>query len=226
MSQTIFVIEGTDGSGKQTQTQKLYERLIAAKVNAVMQSFPNYDSASSGPVKLYLSGELGNSVNALDAFQASALFAVDRFCTLQQLQKNLQPNTVLVFDRYVSSNMLHQSCKINSLPERDHFLDWLDNLEFKTMRLPRPTKTIFLDMPVKSSKTLANNRSLLKSGMKKDIHEADESHLAAAYEAGHYVAKKFGWNVVNCIDESGNLRSIDSIHQEIWNICAQELHLN
>lgn len=223
MNHHIFVIEGTDGSGKQTQTQKLYERLQQHNIPAIKQSFPNYDSPSSGPVKLYLGGELAANANDIDAYQASALFAVDRFCTLKQLESSLGNNSTIVFDRYVSSNMLHQAGKIKNHSERDAFLSWLDQLEFETLKLPRPTITIFLDMPVESSKKLANERANLKTGGKKDIHESNAQHLADAYEAGHYVANKFGWNVVHCIDKHNNLRSIEDIHEEIWRICSAKL---
>ncbi|MEG1751805.1 MAG: thymidylate kinase [Clostridia bacterium] len=215
MNGFIIVIEGTDGCGKQTQSAKLYQKLKSLGKNVVTQSFPNYDSISSGPAKMYLGGELGKDPNDLTAQQASLLFAVDRFCTFKKLGIHYENGGIIVLDRYTTSNMLHQGCKIKDLTKRDMFLSWLENLEFNELKLPRPDKVIFLDLPPKMSKKLANDRCLLKAGTKNDIHEQNKSHLIDAYEAGKYVAQKFGWDIINCLNKNGTLKSIDKIHNEI-----------
>ncbi len=211
----IIVIEGTDGSGKQTQATKLCEKLVALGKNVKRLSFPNYDSPSSAPVKMYLGGELCNNAIELDAYQTSTLYAVDRLCTYQRdLKTHYEAGGIIVFDRYVQSNMLHQAGKIYDLNHRDKFLDWLDNFEFNVLKLPRADKVIFLDVPPEVSKRLANNRLELKAGTKQDIHEKDSNHLLDAYNAGKYVADKYNWTVINCV-ENNNLKSINQIHEEI-----------
>ena len=97
----IIVIEGTDGSGKKTQTELLYKYLKEQGENVILQSFPNYESASSAPVKMYLNGELGENANCLDAYATSALFAVDRVCTWQKLKEAYENGATIIFDRYV-----------------------------------------------------------------------------------------------------------------------------
>ena len=77
----LIDIEGTDGSGKHTQTKMLYEKLVEMGYKCKMISFPNYESNSSAPVKMYLAGEFGKTANSLDAYQASVLYAIDRMCT-------------------------------------------------------------------------------------------------------------------------------------------------
>ena len=211
----IFVIEGTDGSGKQTQTKKLVEYLKSIGKNVITQSFPNYDSPSSMPVKMYLSGEFGDNANCINAYQSSVLFAVDRFCTLKKLEKDINDGTYIVFDRYVSSNMLHQACKIENAEERIKFLNWLDDFEHNLMELPRPTQIFFLDVPPKKSIELAHARGELKAGTKKDIHESDEQYLINSYNTGKEICKMYGWTVVDCIDEQNNLKSIEEISSEI-----------
>ena len=218
MKGKIIVIEGTDGSGKKTQTELLFKHFKEQGKNVIMQSFPNYDSPSSSPVKMYLNGELGENANSLDAYSASVLFAVDRVCTWQSLKAKYENGAIILFDRYVESNMLHQAGKIEDASEREKFLNWLDNLEFDTLHLPRPDKIIFLDMPPKISKKLANERTDLKAGTKKDIHEQDENHLIHAYESGKYVSKKYNWETINCLDAEGNLKSIAEIHNEVLNV--------
>lgn len=214
MAGKIFVIEGTDGSGKQTQTFKLYEKLLSLGKNVKLQSFPNYSSDSCGPVKMYLSGKFGDA-NSLDAYQASSLFAVDRLCTMQEYIEFLKNDGILLLDRYVESNMIHQAGKLSSNEEIDSFITWLNDLEFEHLKLPKPNKIFFLDVPVEVSKKLANARTSLKVGANKDVHEEDKNHLENAYRAGKYVAKKFNWTIINCIDSNNNLKSIEEIHNLI-----------
>lgn len=216
----VIVIEGTDGSGKQTQTNKLVDKMLSSNLNVIKQSFPNYQSASSGPVKMYLGGELGEHANSLDAYQASIFFAADRLCTFSQLKQHYDNGGIIVFDRYVSSNMVHQAGKITDLKERDAYLNWLDNLEYNLCKLPRPDKVFFLDVPVAVSKKLANERADLKTGKKKDIHEEDANHLKNAYDAGKYVAKKYNWDVIPCVNQQQELKSVEEIHNEICKRCA------
>ena len=210
----IIVIEGTDGSGKQTQSVKLCERLKADGHNVIRQSFPNYESNSSAPVKMYLGGELCENASDMDAYQTSSLFAVDRLCTyMKDLKSHYDAGEIIILDRYTQSNMLHQAGKIKDLKERDKFLDWLDNFEFNQLKLPRANLVIFLDVPPEVSMRLAREREGLKAGTKQDIHEQDSNHLIDAYNSGKYVATKYGWAVIDCV-ENNNLKTIEQIHKE------------
>ena len=218
----IIVIEGTDGSGKQTQATKLCERLKADGVNVIRASFPNYDSPSSAPVKMYLGGELCEHADEFDAYQTSTLFAVDRLCTYQRdLKAHYEEGGIIILDRYTQSNMLHQAGKIKDKAERDKFLDWLDNFEFNELKLPRADKVIFLDVPPEVSMRLARERGELKAGTKQDIHEKDNTHLIDAYNSGKYVATKYSWDVINCV-ENDKLKLIDEIHNEIMQAIKQQ----
>lgn len=222
----IIVIEGTDGCGKQTQTTRLYERLESMGYKVMRQSFPNYDSPSSAPVKMYLGGELGETDMSVDPYQASTLYAVDRLCTyLKDLKAFYEDGGIILFDRYVSSNMLHQAGKIEDKVEVDKFLEWLDTLEFDTLKLPRANKTIFLDVPVDISFQIASARDEQKSGEKKDIHELNPDHLRRSYESGKYVADKYDWITIPCT-EGGELRSIDSIHEDIFSAVIKDIEAN
>jgi dTMP kinase len=172
---------------------------------------------------MYLGGEFGGNSNTLDAYQASTLYAVDRMCTFNKELKDFYNNGgIIVLDRYVDSNMLHQACKISDLTERHKFLNWLDDLEFVKMKLPRPNKTIFLDVAVEVSLRLARARETLKNQGTKDIHEADDQHMYQAYAAGKYVCNKYNWSAINCID-NGNMRTIDDIAEEIYNVVIEDI---
>lgn len=220
MKGKFIVIEGTDGCGKKTQSKLLCERLEQSGKNCIIQSFPNYDSPACGPVKMYLNGNFGN-INCFDAYQANSLYAVDRLCTMALLAPHIENGGSIVFDRYVESSMLHQAALIDDLEERDKFLDYVNNFEFEILKLPKPDLVIFLDVPISISKKLADSRGEYKSGNKKDILEEDVSHLGKAYKSGKYVAEKFGWTQINCINLEGNLKSIDEISDEIYEIAKK-----
>lgn len=219
----IIVIEGTDGSGKKTQTDRLYNRLLAENYNVRKQSFPNYDSPSASPVKMYLNGDFGESDMSLDAYQASILFAVDRLCTFKKDLEDFYNNDgIIIFDRYIESNMLHQAGKIREKENVEKYLDWLTALEYDTLHLPKADKVLFLDVPVAISKRLAESRGAYKSDTKKDIHESNSEHLLHAYDSAKYVSKKYNWQVVNCT-ENDEMKSIEDIHEDIYNIVIKDI---
>ncbi len=220
MKGKFIVIEGTDGCGKKTQAKLLFEKLKDKGVNVLIQSFPNYDSPACAPVKMYLNGDFGD-INCLDAYQANSLYAVDRLCTMMTLKSHIENGGSIIFDRYVESTMLHQAAFIDDEQERDKFLDYVNDFEFGKLKLPKPDLVIFLDVPVEVSKKLADSRGEFKSGNKKDILEQDLSHLTKAYNAGKYVANKFNWAQIPCINASGNLKSIDEISDAIYEVAEK-----
>ena len=219
----IFVIEGTDGSGKQTQTQKLYERLIHDGKKVLKTSFPNYDNQSSGPVKEYLSGNISQNPHDISPKAASLFYAVDRYISYKEnIEKYYNDNeTIILFDRYVSSNLLHQGGKIlqqtNDYTELDKFITWLHEREFKDLSLPEPSLVFFLHIPVEyTMKLMKERKNKFTQNDKKDIHEIDENHVYNAINSGLYVAKQLGWCIIECVKD-GKLRSIEDINDEIYN---------
>jgi dTMP kinase len=161
---------------------------------------------------MYLGGEFGDDVNAVNSYQASSFYAVDRLGTM--LNINVEDYDFVVFDRYVPSNMIHQSTRIKDLNELDEFLNWLEDFEYGKLKLPKPDKILFLDVPIEISMKLARQRAELKNGQAQDIQEKDDNHLIQAYERGKYVAKKFDWIVVDC-SKGDYIKSIDEIHEDI-----------
>ena len=208
----LINIEGTDGCGKKPQTELLYKHLTSLGKKCLLISFPNYNSPSSALVKMFLGGEFGSSNNTINAYQASAFYAVDRVATMAKI--NVNDYDYVIFDRYVPSNMIHQSARVDNKEELEELLTWIDEFEFGKMRLPRPDTVIFLDVPVEISLQLANSRKDLKNGQSHDIFEEDNEHMKKAYENAKYVAKKFGWLEINCVN-NGRLKSIDEIHKDI-----------
>ena len=214
----LFVIEGTDGSGKQTQLQKLSERLKNDNIQFKTVSFPNYESPSSSLVKMYLSGEFGDDPKDVDSYVASTFYAVDRFATYKKdFEKFYKDGGIILADRYTTANMVHQSGKISDIKEREKFLDWLFDLEFRIYGLPKPTKVFFLNMPPKKSEELMKNRMNKFSHQEnKDIHERNPKHIEESYNAACSLIDKYGWYEVKCVVDD-KIRTIEDIHEEIYN---------
>lgn len=221
----IISIEGTDGAGKHTQQQLLLNDLKDLGYEVVDQAFPNYDSDSSAPVKMYLAGEFGKDSSSLDAYQASVLYAVDRMCTYKKsLESHYNEGKIILFDRYVQSNFIHQCSKIDDMEDKLKFIAWEENLEYDTLGLPKPDLIFFIEMPVEKSLELARARAEYKTGESKDIHEEDTTYMTKSYNNGLSLAKQLGWNIVHCVDKQNNIKSIEEIHKEIMTIAIDFLN--
>ncbi len=213
----LVVIEGVDASGKQTQTEKLYERILASQTKVEKIEFPNYASDTSSLVKMYLGGNFGTSANDVSPYMASAFFAVDRAGSIKCVWKERLDNAqVVIADRYVTSNMIHQASKIENVKEKNDFLDWVYDFEYNKLSLPKPDLVIFLDMPVEYARQLMENRkNKINNSEVKDIHESDIAYLTKSYDNAVGIAKKYGWHTVSCVKD-GKIRSIDDISNEIF----------
>ena len=217
----IINIEGTDGSGKQTQSIKLYERLKAEGYDVVRQSFPNYDSNSSAPVKMYLGGEFGSKPTDVNAYAASAFYAVDRYASYKKVWgEYYEQGGLILSDRYTTSNAVHQASK--EAPEnRNQFLHWLYEFEYELLGLPRPDVTIYLDVPTAFTEKLLRGREEA-TNTQADIHEQDMTYLATCREMGRAAAEFYGWSIINCVKD-GVMRSIEDIHEEIYRLVKNSL---
>lgn len=213
----LFVIEGTDGSGKQTQFKKLQERLNEENIKFRIVSFPNYESPSSTLVKMYLSGEFGENAKDVSPYIASTFYAADRYATFKKYyEQYYNEGGIILADRYTTANMVHQAGKIKDIKERKKFLQWLWDFEFNLYGLPEPTKTIFLNMPPEYAMHLMENRrNKFTHQTQKDIHERDRSHIIDSYNAACELVKEYDWYEVKCIKDN-KIRNIDDIHEEIY----------
>jgi len=213
----LFVIDGTDGSGKQTQLKKLQERFEKENIEYRVVSFPNYDSPSSSLVKMYLGGEFGTDAKKISPYIASTFYAADRYATFKKGYEEYYNNGgIILADRYTTANMVHQAGKIDDDVEREKFLNWLWDFEFNLYGLPVPTEVFFLNMPTEYAEKLMENRAnKITNEAKKDIHESDRNHLIDAYNEACKLVNKYNWHEVKCVKDE-KIRTIDEIHEEIF----------
>jgi dTMP kinase len=212
----FIVIEGTDGSGKSTQTALLVDRLKQEGKKVETTDFPQYNNFSGAFVAKYLRGEYGTA-QEVGAYRASVFYAVDRYDKSFEIRHWLKQGRFVISNRYVSANMGHQTGKIKGKKAQDRFLDWLENLEYSIFNIPKPDLTILLYVPPEIGQKLVDAKAIRQytKGKKRDIHEADLKHLIDAAKAYKYVAKKYGWLVIDCT-ENNRLLSREEIHEKIF----------
>lgn len=216
----LIVIEGTDGSGKQTQSEKLVNRLKFHEIKSEMMSFPTYGTAAGDIVGDCYLGK-GNRIDggswfddptSLDPKVASLYYAADRKQSSSEMIEKLSQGINIICDRYVESNMGHQCGKLEDRGERDELRDWIYKLEYGLLELPKPDSVVFLYMPFKVSQKLKKG-----TGDKLDAHEANEEHLRNAERAYLELSEHYGWYRIDCSDDGENPRDIGNIHTEVSN---------
>ena len=219
----LIVIEGTDGSGKSTQFRLLTQRLEAEGKEFRKLVFPQYQEESSALIRMYLGGQFGEKPSDVNAYAASAFYAVDRYASYKKVWGEWYENGGLVLsDRYTTSNAVHQASK-EPEQSRGEFLRWLYEFEYDKLGLPRPDLTIYLDVPTEYTEKLMRSREAA-TNTRADIHEQDLSYLATCRAMGRTAAEFYRWTVIDCVRD-GAMRSIEDIHREIYSrvtACLEE----
>ncbi len=211
----LLVIEGTDGSGKGTQTKLLVKRLQEEGYLVRMDDFPRYDEPSSYFVQQYLNGAYGSAA-ASSPYKASLFYAMDRFAASFAMKEFLAKGGCIICNRYVSANKGHQLGKLKDKQEREAFLAWLNTLEYEILGVPKEDMTFLLFVPPELNQSLVDKKNARSyTDLKRDIHEADKQHLLDAADAFKWVAQKESWSVIDCLS-AGKMRSIEDIHEELY----------
>lgn len=215
MKGKIIVIEGTDCSGKETQSKLLEQYLNENKVKCIRMSFPAYDTPTGkivgGP---YLGKEeicasfFEEGPARVNPYISSLYYAADRKYCITKVMEYIHQGYIVILNRYTTSNMAHQGGKIDNADERFHMYQWIDKLEFWLLDLPKPDITIFLHMPYEYSCELKKNRTSL------DGHEKSKEHLIHAEQAYIELSELYHWDVIECVQDK-KIKTIDQIQQEI-----------
>lgn len=219
----IFVIEGTDCSGKETQTKLIVKRLIEEGYKCKMFSFPNYETPAGKIVGGPLLGneEFGKSyfenVTELDPKIACLYFAADRKYNLPEIEGYLEKGYNVFLDRYTTSNLAYQGIKIEDKDERFYMYEWIDKLEYWLLGLPKPDKTIFLHVPYDFVK------ELIKSRKNKDEYEKSGTGLVKkAIDNYIELTSLYNWDKIECV-KNNKLKSIKEINEEIYDLIKVDL---
>ena len=212
----LIVLEGLDGSGKGTQAKLLAKHLTVTDHLVREITFPDYDSDSSALVKMYLAGQFGQHPDDVNAYAASSFYAVDRYASYKTSWGSFyEQGGVIIADRYTTSNAVHQGAKLPK-EEQDAFFDWLYDLEYGKLGLPRPDKVIYLEVDVATSMERMRHRQE-KTHTQADIHEKDEDYLENCLLTGERAADHYGWQRVPFVRD-GEVRALEEKHGEIYSI--------
>lgn len=212
----IIVIEGTDCSGKETQSNLLYKKLKEDGVLCEIFSFPAYNTATGkivgGPYlgkKDICEGYFEEGASNVDPKVSSLYYAADRLYNISKINEMIDSGINVILDRYTYSNMAHQGGKIDSESKRNDMYTWIEKLEFDFLELPRCDIRIFLHMPTTIANKLKQNRQIL------DQHEMDVNHLFNAERAYQEIASKYGFYIIECA-LNDKIRTIEDINDELY----------
>ncbi|KKW23500.1 MAG: Thymidylate kinase [Candidatus Kaiserbacteria bacterium GW2011_GWB1_52_6] len=221
----LIVIDGSDGSGKATQTKLLYQRLKKEGIRVHTLDFPRYEDNMMGKlIGECIAGAHGDFLHS-DPYVASVLYAADRFESKTQIQEWLFDGHIVVLDRFVSANQIHQGGKIAHPKKRKTFLKWLERMEYGVFGLPKPDFTIYLCMPIGFSIQLLQNsapkkRGYLKKGAK-DTVEMDIQYMKNAQKSAELLMKENrSWHKIVCA-EGNTILPREVIHEKVY-ACAKK----
>ena len=227
----LIVIEGTDCSGKETQSKLLSERLDSLGIKNEVIDFPNYNSPTG---RIFGSCYLGKEhlcnehlvskngwfpegASNVDPLVASLLVAADRKYNIKKVNDLLDNGVNVILDRYVYSNMAHQGCKIDDDIKRKEFINKMEVLEFGLLELPTPDLNILLYMPVEQSNELKKKRE-----EKADQHEVDLDYLYRAENTYLFLKDLYDMVLIKCT-ESNRIRTKEEINNDLLNIVLETI---
>lgn len=211
----FIVIDGNDGSGKATQTELLMQRLKKEKVKVKKIDFPQYTKNVFGKLlfEALKEGKHGNFIDVSPKI-ASAIYAADRFESSGMIRKWLEQGYTIISDRYVSANQIHQGGKIRDEASRKDFVKWLETIEFKIFKIPKPDVIVYLHVPLEVSLELIRTRALERKE-KVDQAESDAKYLFESHaNALKIIEQNNKWVKIDCVT-NGSMRNKEDIHEEI-----------
>lgn len=220
----IIVIEGTDCSGKETQSRLLEKKLNDCGQKTKRISFPMYETPTGKIIGSCLLGkpeickeiltqnhslfkEGGGNIDSLTAIM---YYAADRRYNLPIINKYLDEGYNLIIDRYVPSNMAHRGGLILNANERKKIYKKIDMLEYTINELPRPDKIILLYLPYEKACELKKNRDELP-----DEVESNVEYLKRSEKAYLELSDIYNYDMIKCTNEK-NIRTIEDINKELY----------
>lgn len=223
MKGKLIVIDGTDGSGKATQSRLLFKRLRRHHIKTALMNIPIYDSFTGQLIARYLKNEFGR----ISPYLAATLYAINRFQQKDKILNWLKEGRVVILNRYVTANQIHQAAHLKTKRERNLFVKWIAELEYNILGLPKPDLVILINMPVNVAYLLVQKKSPKErryaAGSKGDILESDLGHQKEALKQAMVISKNTRlWKKVDAV-ERGELLSKEMVSDKIWNIVHAHL---
>lgn len=217
----LIVLEGIDGSGKSSQYRRLCERLEKDGTEYSHIVFPRYDQESSALIRMYLGGAFGTRPDDVNAYTASTFYAVDRFASFKSdWGEKYRSGGLILSDRYTTSNAVHQGSKLSDA-ELPAYFEWLSDLEYNKMGLPKPDLVLYLDVDIETSLARMKKRQE-KTNTTADIHEKDIAYLSRCLHTARMAAEYYGWVTIP-YKKDGIERDVDEKNEEIYKLLVSSI---
>jgi dTMP kinase len=216
----LIVIDGTDGSGKATQVALLEKRLKAEGHTVKLVDFPEYYNNFFGKFIGHCLTEQYYNFVGVHPKIASVLYAADRWESSGNIKKWLDQGYIVLANRYVSSNQIHQGGKIPDAKKRKAFIEWLDEMEHTVFKIPRPNIVIYLSVPLIVSQQMMKERNKTSvrnyAGNKKDVHEVDITFQKNSIKSALWLADTLSYfKKIDCAPHK-EILSREVIHELIY----------
>lgn len=220
----LIVIDGTDGSGKSTQTNLLIKHLKQDGHKVKIVDFPEYYSNFFGKFIGHCLSEQYYNFVKIHPKIASVLYAADRYESRDKIKKWLSEGNIVIANRYATANQIHQGGKIANLKKRESFIKWLAEMEYEVFKIPKPDAVLYLSVPIPvvlkliQERNKNNRRDYLgnKKDKKEDLHEKDVSFLENSRKSALWLAKtQKGWIKIECVKD-GKMDTREQIHDKIY----------
>jgi dTMP kinase len=214
----LIVIDGSDGAGKTTQVNLLIERLKKEGYRIKTTNFPQDKNLFGSLIRESLDGKHGDFIGT-DPYIVSSLYAADRFESKGMIEKWLRDGSIVILDRYVSANQMHQGGKIKDAKKRAKFLTWLERMEFDVFGIPRPDITLYLHVPV------AISQKLMKKRGKRDLAEKNLEHLRNTEKSALFISRsQKNWKKIDCTD-GADILPREAVHEKIYTVLRTALNV-
>lgn len=214
----LIVIDGIDGTGKATQLDLLNARLREEGFRVGTFDFPQYEKESSFFVRQYLNGAYGD-LKDVHPKKASLFYALDRFDVAPFILQMIQDGMIVTSNRYVSANMGHQGAKYVTMEELIEYFEWVIEMEYGILNIPRPDVSVILHLPAVYAQELIERKGKRKylGDKVRDIHEDNLEYLQSSERVYLKMIELFpkDFRLVECMEEN-RLLTPKEVHERIW----------
>jgi len=211
----VLALEGIDGSGKETQTQKLHTHLQNLGHKVKVMSYPVYNSFFGKEIGLMLSDKTtARSASTVDCKSMALWYALDRWKDWRKNIAGWDDADYILMNRSTMSSMVYQALR-SDLPSQ--MSAWVEKLEYEELGLPRPHLFLVFDVSIKSSGE--NVRSKSTRAYTSDAFDTYESDLELQTRARElyreFATTRADSGLINCETDKHTLKPVDMIFQDV-----------
>jgi thymidylate kinase len=152
---------------------------------------------------------------------ASVIYAADRWETLKVLNSFLDKGYLIILDRYISSNQIHQGGKIKDEIQRQEFMLWLSEMEHGIFNLPKPNLILYLSLKFETSRKLVEERAR-KNNESADLVEKDLEYQKNSSGSALKLSNELkNMKIIECDDNNEHIKSREEIHEVIYKLISK-----